>query len=274
MYRILCVLLLAISSTAYSAENYHEVLFKSKSSDSNSTYASIFPVQKAALSSPMTGVIQKINFRPGDQFNQGDVLIQFDCEEVDLKSKRAQAELDAARAQLESVSELMRLNSTSKIELAKAESQFKISQADLNIINFQQKQCQVRAPYHGEVVHQVAQENETVKTDDPLIDIIDNRELEVRMYIPSIWLQYVHVNTPFTLHLDELPNQTFYGIVTKMVDQIDPASQSILIFGQLRVDDAASSTSSIDVSSKNLFSGMSGIAYFDFSSEHKTSKNK
>lgn len=272
MCRILYVSLLVLSTIAYTAERHQEISTQIQSK-SNSTYASIFPVQKAALSSPMIGVIQKINFHPGDQFNQGDVLIQFDCEEVNLKAKRAQAELDAARAQLESISELMRLNSASKIELAKAQSQYKIAQADLNIIKFKQKQCQVIAPYHGEVVHQSAQENETVKTDDPLIDIIDNRDLEVRMYIPSTWLQYIHVKTSFTLHLDEIPKQIFHGVVTKMVDQIDPASQSVLIFGQLAVDDTAS-TSPVDINSKILFSGMSGIAYFDFLPDHKIGKTK
>ncbi|WP_192482930.1 MULTISPECIES: efflux RND transporter periplasmic adaptor subunit [Cysteiniphilum] len=225
---------------------------------SNSTYASLFPIQKASLSSPMTGVIQKINFRPGDQFKQGDVLVQFDCEEVDLKSKRAQAELDAASAQLDSTTELMRLNSASKIELAKAKSQFEIAKADLNIMKFQQKQCQVLAPYHGEVVHQSAEENETVKTDDPLIDIIDNRELEIKMYIPSIWLQHIKAQTPFTLVLDELPKQHFNATVTKIVGQIDPASQSILIYGKLVMPDTNEK-----LTPQMLFSGMSGIAYFN-----------
>ncbi|WP_440993752.1 efflux RND transporter periplasmic adaptor subunit [Cysteiniphilum litorale] len=234
---------------------------------SNSTYASLFPIQKASLSSPMTGIIQKINFRPGDQFKQGDVLVQFDCEEVDLKSKRTQAELDAASAQLDSTTELMRLNSASKIELAKAKSQFEIAKADLNIMKFQQKQCQVLAPYHGEVVHQSAEENETVKTDDPLIDIIDNRELEIKMYIPSIWLQHIKAQTPFTLQLDELPKERFQAVVTKVVGQIDPASQSILIYGKL-----ASSDTTDKLTPQMLFSGMSGIAYFDLDTQATVNK--
>ncbi|WP_440682697.1 efflux RND transporter periplasmic adaptor subunit [Cysteiniphilum halobium] len=234
---------------------------------SSSTYASLFPIQKASLSSPMTGVIQKINFRPGDQFKQGDVLVQFDCEEVDLKSKRAQAELDAASAQLDSTTELMRLNSASKIELAKAKSQFEIAKADLNIMKFQQKQCQVLAPYHGEVVHQSAQDNETVKTDDPLIDIIDNRELEIKMYIPSTWLQHVKIHTPFTLLLDELPKARFHATVTKIVGQIDPASQSILIYGKLTTSDTSNK-----LTPQMLFSGMSGIAYFDLDTQTPVSK--
>ncbi|WP_440615590.1 efflux RND transporter periplasmic adaptor subunit [Cysteiniphilum sp. 6C5] len=261
---IICYSSLLITSLIYAGETVPTINTHDKS---NSTYASLFPIQKASLSSPMTGVIQKINFHPGDQFKQGDVLVQFDCEEVDLKSKRAQAELDAARAQLDSTTELMRLNSASKIELAKAKSQFEIAKADLNIMKFQQKQCQVLAPYHGEVVHQSAQENETVKTDDPLIDIIDNRELEIKMYIPSTWLQHVNVHTPFTLHLDELPNKYFQATVTKIVGQIDPASQSILIYGKLMPVDATNK-----LKPQMLFSGMSGIAYFTTNTQAMMSK--
>lgn len=261
---IICYTSLLITSLIYAGET---VLATSAHDTSNSTYASLFPTQKASLSSPMTGVIQKINFHPGDQFEQGDVLVQFDCEEVNLKSKRAQAELDAASAQLDSTTELMRLNSASKIELAKAKSQFEIAKADLNIMKFQQKQCQVLAPYHGEVVHQSAQENETVKTDDPLIDIIDNRELEIKMYIPSIWLQHIKTQTPFTLLLDELPKEHFKAIVTKVVGQIDPASQSILIYGKLASPDTGDK-----LTPQALFSGMSGIAYFNLDTQVTTNK--
>ncbi|WP_116964120.1 efflux RND transporter periplasmic adaptor subunit [Fastidiosibacter lacustris] len=222
-----------------------------------STYASVFPINKASLSSPMTGTIQKIYFRPGDVFKKGEVLLQFDCEEIDLKMLRARAELEAADALLQSTTELMRLNSASKMDLAKAKSQSEIAKADLDIILFQQRQCQIIAPYNGEVVHQSAQENEMVKTDDPLLEIVDNRELEVKMYIPSSWLSKIHIGTNFSLMLEELPNIKLTGQVIKIVSQIDPASQSILVYGKLVKNDE-SSTLNTDM----LFSGMSGIAHF------------
>jgi RND family efflux transporter MFP subunit len=225
------------------------------------TYASLFPVDKAALSSQMTGVIQKIYYRPGDVFKEGDILVQFNCEEVDLKANRAQAELEAAEVELKSMQELTQLNSASKLDLAKAQSAYKIAKADLRIINFQQKQCQIIAPYNGEVVHWSAAENETVKTDDPLIDIISNGNLEVKMYIPSLWLADVKKGTTFDLVLDEIPAHKLQGNVVKIVGQIDPASQSILVYGV--IDYSKEKQALLQDRAIKLFSGMSGMAYFD-----------
>lgn len=222
------------------------------------TYASLFPVNKASLSSQMTGVIQRIYFLPGEHFNKGDVLVQFNCEEVDLKADRAQAELEAADAELQSVEELTNLQSASKVELAKAKSAYHITKAERNIARFYQKQCQIIAPYDGEVVHQSAADNETVKTDDPLIDIVSNQNLEVKMYIPSLWLDKLKIGSPFDLLLDELPKITLKGKITKIVGQIDPASQSILVYGML--DKKLQEKAVI----QQLYSGMSGMAYFNF----------
>jgi RND family efflux transporter MFP subunit len=222
------------------------------------TYASLFPVNKASLSNQMAGVIQRIYFLPGEHFNKGDVLVQFNCEEVDLKADRAQAELEAADAELQSIKELTNLQSASKVELAKAKSAYHIAKAERNIARFYQKKCQIIAPYDGEVVHQSAAENETVKIDDPLIDIVSNQDLEVKMYIPSLWLDKLKIGSPFDLLLDELPNIKLKGKITKIVGQIDPASQSILVYGWVDTKKLKKTVS------QKLYSGMSGMAHFTF----------
>jgi len=223
----------------------------------HSTYASLSPVYEAALSSPMTGMIERINFHPGDAFTQGQVLIQFNCEEINLKADRAQAELNAADAVLKSTEDLVKLNSASQVELAKATSQYNIAKAEFAISQYQQGQCQLKAPYDGEVVSQAAKANETVKIDDPVIEIVNNRDLEVKMYIPSDWLTEINVGAKFTLTLVEIKNKTFEGIIDKIVRRIDPASQSVLIYGRLLLKDK-----------QTLFAGMSGIATFDIINSH------
>ena len=255
LFGVLCFAL----NISYAADEVNAVNQKISINNTIShTYASLFPVKKASLSSQMTGVIQRIYFLPGQHFNKGDVLVQFNCEEVDLKADRAQAELEAADAELQSVQELTNLQSASKVELAKAKSAYHIVKAERNIARFYQKQCQIIAPYDGEVVHQSAAENETVKTDDPLIDIVSNQALEVKMYIPSLWLDKLKIGSPFDLLLDELPNIKFKGKITKIVGQIAPASQSILVYGMLDKKPQEKAVT------RKMYSGMSGMAYFTY----------
>ncbi|WP_162902427.1 efflux RND transporter periplasmic adaptor subunit [Facilibium subflavum] len=229
--------------------------------EETTSYAVLSPVQKAKLASPMTGTIQQINFRPGDTFKKGDILVKFDCEEVDLKVERAQAKFEESKAQLKSIEELAQLNSASNLELAKAKSEYKISKSELNILMYQQRQCVVKAPYDGEVIQESAQAHETLQVGDPLIEIVNRQKLDIKVYIPSIWLKSVKVGSTFKLVLDERPDITFTAQVNKIVSNIDPASQSVLIYGEI-----ASPIEAID----SLFSGMSGIAYFDLGKHHNT----
>ena len=69
---------------------------------------------------------------------------------------------------------------------------------------------------------------------------------------------FANIGTHFSFMLDELPKQCFDGTIIKIVGQIDPASQSILIYGKV----AEKLPNSLENKSQELFSGMSGVAYF------------
>ena len=71
------------------------------------------------------------------------------------------------------------------------------------------------------------------------------------MYLSSDMLGFINQNTEFKLTLKEMPKQTFKGQIIKIVKRIDPASQSLLVYGKL-----------INPPS-DLFAGMSGIATFN-----------
>jgi len=82
----------------------------------NTTYASLVPAQEAQITSPMNGLIQKIYYHPGESFQKGAVLVEFDCHESNLLVQRAAAELKAKRSQLDNINELMKLNAASNFE--------------------------------------------------------------------------------------------------------------------------------------------------------------
>lgn len=71
------------------------------------------------------------------------------------------------------------------------------------------------------------------------------------MYIPSVWLQSVGLNSGFILKVQELGfKRTLGGTIKKIVRNVDSASQSVLVYGRIG-------------SNNQLFSGMSGIASFN-----------
>ncbi len=219
-----------------------------------SAYASLTAVNEATFSSKLASSIENIFFRPGETFKKDDVLIAFDCEEIQLELDKAKADFKLSEAVLKSTKDLRKLNSASNLEVAKAEGEHERNIAQVRLLQFKEKQCKLTAPYDGETIVQEVNAHETVKIGDPLLTIVNNQSLEVEIYAPSIWLKDIHIGSSFQLHLDEFSlDKTFHGVVTQIVDRIDPASQSALIYGRLQ-------------NNTGLFAGMSGVAQFEVNS--------
>jgi multidrug resistance efflux pump len=182
------------------------------------------------------------------------VLIAFDCEEIQLELDKAESDFKLSEAVLKNTRDLKKLNSASNLEVAKAEGEHERNIAQVRLLQFKEKQCKLIAPYDGETIVQEVNAHETVKIGDPLLTIVNNQSLEVEIYVPSVWLKDIHIGSSFQLRLDEFsPDKTFHGVVTQIVDRIDPASQSALIYGKLQ-------------NNTGLFAGMSGVAQFEVNS--------
>lgn len=224
--------------------------------DEGHVYAALTPLHQAELASELDGIITAIHSKVGDHFKQGSVLLEFDCKPIELEILQVKALLKGSQAHLDSNRQLAKLSSISHLEMKVSESEHEKNLAKLESLLYQQQKCQLKAPFSGEVISQQVNPHEAVKANDPLMSILSNEMLEVQMFVPSTWLSQLKVGTPFKLHLNEFKNShPFKGYVSKIVGNIDPASQSILIYGTLN---------NKAVQGKQLYAGMSGDAQFEF----------
>ena len=223
-------------------------------------YAVLTPVHEAELSSELNAKVKQIYFKPGDKFKKNDLLISFDCAPIELELKGVEAELKGTKAKLESNQQLDKLNSVSKLDLSLSESEHQKMLAKKSTLIYQKEKCLIKAPFNGEVINKEVNENEAVKSGDNLISIVSNQDVEVKMFVPSKWLEHIKIGSSFMLFLNEVHmNDGIPGKITKIVGRIDPASQSLLIFGKL---------SPRTVEKQQFYVGMSGHAQFDLKKEN------
>lgn len=214
-----------------------------------STYAMIVPREQATLSSQFTGEIQAVLVRDGESFQKGQLLIKFNCDVKEVELEKARAEVESTAIAKQSAEELDRLKSVSKVEVAKARIEHQRAMIEVKRLQTELKQCVITAPFDGKVIEILAHAHEDITPSEPLVKIINDRDLEVKLFVPSTWLIWMKTGTDFTIHLDEL-DQTVDARVTKINPQVDTASQTIDIYGKLISPPAS------------LLSGMSGIASF------------
>lgn len=209
--------------------------------------AQLAPRQFTELSSELAARIDRINTKIGDHFKKGDVLVVFDCSIENAEVAKARAAADQADKTYAINQRLLALKSIGDLELEVSQAEVGKAKADLAGAQAAQSKCTINAPFAGVTVEQKAREFQYATPGQPLLDIIDDRDLDLELIVPSRWLVWLKPGYPFHVQIDET-GKSYPARVTRLGGRVDAVSQSIRVFGEITVD------------APELMAGMSGKA--------------
>lgn len=218
---------------------------------STQTRGILSPQKRAILSSQMEGRIISLPLKDGERFHEGDLLVAFDCGLLEARKRSVAADLRKSQLSLESNKDLMKMNSIGHFEVAMAEADLLKNQAELKIAQVMLERCTIHAPFPGLVVELRAHPYEGVAANRELIEILDDRSLEIELAVPSQWLSWLRPQNPFSFTLDETKQQ-LAAVVARIGARIDPVSQTVTLKARIHQREQAGL----------LVSGMSGTALF------------
>lgn len=212
--------------------------------------AVLIPRENTVISSSRDSKIKTINFDNGQIFKKGDILVEYDCSDV-------QAEVDIAKQQQELTSQkaatgykLFKLDILSDVEKLELESEDKQAQARINLYQSRMSDCFIRADYDGRIVKRLANPGEFTRTDRVLMEVASLNHLKAEFLLPSRWLRWVNVDAPIRISIEET-DATYDATIKYIYGEVDPVSRSIQITAQLAAYD------------DRLLPGMSGKAIID-----------
>lgn len=201
------------------------------------------------LSSELAAKITELSVQEGDRFKKGQVLVAFNCAEQQAQLSKARAVAQAAEKTYQVNSRLVKLNSISTLDYELAAAEVAKAQADIAVVRAVLKKCKITAPYSGRVAERLVNRYQYVNAGDPLLDIVDDQQLEITLLAPSHWLSWLKPGLVFKVFLEE--NQREYPAkVIQVGARIDAVSQSIKVIAE------------IDGQFEGLLPGMSGLALF------------
>lgn len=203
---------------------------------------------QAVLASELAGRIVDLPLREGETFKKGDILARFDCAAYQAQLNAAQAASRGASEELAHNRQLAALNSVGRFEVARAEAKVAETQAQSSVFQVQVKRCSVIAPYDGQVVDRKVQRYESVSAGTPLLEIVDNRTLEIHLLVPSRWMGKLKAGQTFSFVPDET-GKPLTVTIKRFGARIDEGSQTLLLVAGLPKSDG-------------LLAGMSGTARF------------
>ncbi len=207
---------------------------------------------ETTLSSQQSARIERISVKDGDRFKRNQTLIEFDCRLYQAQLNKAKAQLQAAKKTFAANLQIQGFQTISQLEVAVSEAEVAKAEADVELSKVPVSLCKVKAPFNGRVVKLHVAPYATVPPGEPLMDILDDSQLEIRLHIPSTWLLSVRIGTQFKVGIDET-GRTYRAKVTRMGAKVDPVSQTLSIIAAIVDKD------------KHLLAGMSGVARFKIS---------
>ncbi|MBF0098315.1 MAG: efflux RND transporter periplasmic adaptor subunit [Magnetococcales bacterium] len=195
--------------------------------------AQLTPRQRAVLSAELDGKIKTLSFREGEAFKQGQTLVEFDCSEDMAWLRKAQAELKMEQKKHQAKQRMLDMKSIGILEVEISESTVDKAHAELSIRQARIKKCIIAAPFPGRVAELIVHAHEYVSNGKPLMKIVDDRNLEMELIVPSLWWKWLKRGVEFTVHIDET-KQDYPAETLLLGAEINPVSQSFKVIGRIK----------------------------------------
>lgn len=218
-------------------------------STADSVRVLLVPDRETTLSSPVAGRIRRADVTIGSAFGSGRLLIAFDCDEPVARKDMARAELAGAQETHEAKLRLKGLEQASEVEVSLAASAVAKARAQLALSGAQVAQCNVSAPWSGRVSKIHVKNHMSVNAGQPLVDLVKDGPLKLKLSVPSRSLRSMQPGTTFDIAIDET-GKSYKAQVVALNSRIDPVSQTIEVEATMTQSHA------------ELLAGMSGTARF------------
>jgi membrane fusion protein, multidrug efflux system len=208
--------------------------------------AQLMPVSYTTLAAEISARISRMPVKESDRFAKGDLLVLLDCSLQQAQLQKASAEQNAAEQVLAANIQLDSMNSIGKLELELSRASLDKARAEVLASKTILEKCRISAPFNGRIVEQRAREQQYVQPGEPLLEILDDSQLELEFIVPSRWLAAIRQGDSLSVDIDET-GRSYPARFTRIGARVDPVSQSIKV------------AATIDGEYPELIAGMSGI---------------
>ena len=190
--------------------------------------AQLSPVTYTTVASELAAKVDKFEFKEGESFKVGDVLVTFDCKTQQAQLQKSKATMMIAERNYLTNKKLLDLGSVGRIEFENSQSEYQKAKADADELGAVVAKCKVIAPFNGRVAEQKVRAQQFVQAGQPLLDILDSSALELEFIVPSKWSTWLINGYEFQVKVDET-GKSYPAKITRVGARIDPVSQTFKV---------------------------------------------
>lgn len=198
------------AQTAHASEDWRSFIATQPVSDititrSQSFAAEVISPNESQLASELNTRVVRIYTRPGAAVQQGQLLVELDCQDPQLHAERLiaqqrqnQAGLDLAKLSLSRLAALQNRDLATRSQLDEITAQIDQFEAQQRILSVEQDlnarqidRCHIKAPFDGAIVDHQVGEGQWVSIGTPLLNLVQTQDAEIRSQLPVSWLRSV-----------------------------------------------------------------------------------
>ncbi|MFO7304035.1 MAG: efflux RND transporter periplasmic adaptor subunit [Gammaproteobacteria bacterium] len=205
---------------------------------------SITPLVQATVMAKVSGDVEIVTVREGQDVRAGDVIARIDTRNLRAEYERELAAVEKARAELE-LAQLHREKNKALLEqrfisqttYEESESAYAGSVANLKLAEAQARLAQIaledaiiRAPFDGTVARRLVEPGEKVSPDSAIVTLVDLREVWLTAAVPAVEIPAVAVGQRARFKVSGFGDRVFEGVVQRINPVAEEGSRAVKIY--------------------------------------------
>lgn len=155
-----------------------------------------------------------LNYRQFESLYKRGIVSRQDYENAKAKLEQASARKDSFRKQLD-----LLIAGTRQEDIDAAEAALQVNRADLEAIETQIAEIEVKAPADTVVEVIDVRPGDLIAPNNPVATLLELDQLYVKVYVPETKLGMVSLGKAVEIRVDSFPNKTFPGIIEQIATQ-------------------------------------------------------
>lgn len=205
---------------------------------------SMSPVVQATVKSKVSGEVEQVTVREGQDLRQGDVIARVDTRNLQAQYDREVAAVEKARADM-SLATLNRDKNRSLLEqryisqntyeqtesaFAASVASFRLAEAQARMMKISLDDAVIRAPFAGTVAKRLVQPGEKVSSDSSIVTLVDLRQMLLEAAVPAAEIPGVRIGQTARFKVGGFGDREFTGEVQRINPVTTDGSRAITIY--------------------------------------------
>nr|WKN35483.1 efflux RND transporter periplasmic adaptor subunit [Tunicatimonas sp. TK19036] len=194
---------------------------------------STFAYESAEITSNVTEVVEKINFRDGQRVTKGEVIVVLRYAEESAQLQAAQANLKEQEREIERLTGLVKNGAAAVSALDARNTQKQVAEQQIQQFQAQISDRIIRAPFDGVLGLRNISAGSLVSPQNVITTIDDLSTMRVDFTVPEVYLGQLMSDMPISAKSQAYPDEIFQGTITQIDTRVDPTSRAIRVRAEI-----------------------------------------